>query len=99
MSVDGDWDVVVNSPMGAQKSVLTLKADGDVLTGSDKGGSGSNEVKDGKISGNQLTWYVDVTAPMKMKIDIEVTLDGDKFTGTAKAGMFGKFPMTGTKKV
>jgi hypothetical protein len=98
MSIDGDWDVVVKSPMGEQKSVLTLHADGTTLTGSDKGTGASNEVKDGKISGDVLTWSVDVTTPMKMKIEIEVTVDGDKFAGTAKAGMFGKFPMTGTKR-
>jgi hypothetical protein len=98
MSIDGDWDIVVKSPLGEQKSVLTLHADGTVLTGSDKGAGGANEVQDGKIDGNLLTWVVDVTTPMKMQIEIEVTVDGDKFAGTAKAGMFGKFPVTGTKQ-
>lgn len=98
MSVDGEWDVVVNSPMGAQKSVLTLKAEGGTLTGADAGANGANDVKDGKVNGDNLTWVVDVTTPMKMRIEVDVTVNGDKFEGTAKAGMFGKFPMTGTKR-
>jgi hypothetical protein len=98
MSIDGDWDIVVKSPLGEQKSVVTLHADGARLTGSEKGDGGANEVKDGKINGNVLSWAVDVTTPMNMRIDIEVTVDGDKFAGTAKAGMFGKFPITGTRR-
>jgi len=98
MSIDGDWDVVIKSPLGDLKSLLTLHADGTALTGSERGAGAANEVKDGKISGNVLTWNINVTTPMKMNVEIEVTVDGDKFAGTAKAGMFGKFPITGTKK-
>jgi hypothetical protein len=32
-AVDGDWDVTVKSPMGDQKSVLTINSDGDSFTG------------------------------------------------------------------
>jgi hypothetical protein len=98
MSVDGDWDTIVNSPMGAQKSVLTLKTDGNTLTGTDKGASGSTELKDGKIDGDKLTWALDVTSPMKIRIDVDVTVNGDQFEGSAKAGMFGKFPIIGTRR-
>ena len=31
MSVDGTWNIIVNSPMGAQPSALTLTADGAAL--------------------------------------------------------------------
>ena len=33
MSIDGKWNIVVKSPMGDQKSVVTFKADGNTLTG------------------------------------------------------------------
>ena len=32
-AVDGDWEVTVKSPMGDQKSVLTINSNGDSFTG------------------------------------------------------------------
>ncbi|HEU0094906.1 MAG TPA: hypothetical protein VFQ52_00520, partial [Rhizomicrobium sp.] len=34
MAVDGKWEIVINSPLGAQKATLDLTADGASLTGS-----------------------------------------------------------------
>ena len=47
-SVDGNWDVTVNSPMGAQSIKMALKADGGGLSGTLAGAMGSTEVKNGK---------------------------------------------------
>jgi hypothetical protein len=96
MSVDGEWDVVVKSPMGAQKTVVALKTDGDTVTGTEIGTG--NQVKDGKIDGNQVSWAFDVTTPVKMRVEMVFKLTDDKLEGTAKAGMFGKFPASATKR-
>ncbi len=42
MAVDGVWNITVNSPMGAQKSTVTLAANGDTLTGT---GSGPDDAR------------------------------------------------------
>src|SRR5581483_3583767 len=34
MAVDGKWEIVINSPMGAQKATLDLATEGNSLTGS-----------------------------------------------------------------
>jgi hypothetical protein len=34
---------------------------------------------------------------MPMTLDFNGTVDGDKLTGTVKAGSFGSFPFTGTR--
>ena len=36
--------------------------------------------------------------PFPMRIDCKVTITGDTLTGTATAGAFGSFPMTGTRR-
>ena len=51
MSISGEWDVVVASPIGQQKTLLTLKVDGAVVTGTDAGSSGTWELKEGTASG------------------------------------------------
>jgi len=99
MSVDGVWDAVVESPMGAQKSTFTLKAqDGKVTGNSAQPAGGLSPVLNGKIDGGKVSWSVDVTTPMKMTVDFEGTVAGDKIAGFARPGMFGKFPFTATKR-
>ena len=97
-AVDGDWDVTVKSPMGDQKSVLTVNSDGGSFTGQNAGAMGSLDVENGKVDGNKLTWTMNMKVPMPMTLECEATIDGDALTGTIKAGAFGSMAMTGTRQ-
>lgn len=96
MSVDGTYEVTVKSPLGDQKSTLTVKSDGNTFTGTNSGAMGSSDVS-GEVSGNTLTWKQEMTVPMPMTLDMSATVDGDTITGTVGAGAFGSFPMNGTR--
>jgi hypothetical protein len=98
MSVAGSYECVVKSPMGDQKSVLTVNVDGDSWTGTNAGAQGSLDVYDGKIDGNVLTWKMDMKVPMPMTLEGTATVDGDAITGSVKAGMFGSMAMSGTRQ-
>jgi hypothetical protein len=95
--VSGTWDAIVNSPMGEQKSTMTLNQDGDTVTGTNAGATGSAEVQDGKIDGNTLTWKMDITVPMPMTLEGTATVDGNAMNGSIKAGAFGEMPFTAKK--
>ena len=95
--VDGTWDCVTKSPLGDQKSTLTVKSDGATFTGTNAGAMGAVDITDGTVSGNTLKWTMNMTVPMPMTLDCEATIDGDSLTGTVGAGAFGSFPMTGTR--
>ena len=97
MSVAGKYECVTKSPMGDQKSVLTVTVDGDSWTGSNEGAQGSLDVYDGKVDGNTLTWKMDMKVPMPMTLEGTADVDGDAITGSIKAGMFGSMAMTGTR--
>ncbi|MFL0415140.1 hypothetical protein [uncultured Sphingomonas sp.] len=94
--VDGTYDVTVKSPLGDQKSTLTVKSDGNTFTGTNSGAMGSSDVS-GEVNGNTLTWKQQMTVPMPMTLDMSVTIDGDSVSGTVGAGAFGSFPVTGTR--
>ena len=94
--VDGTYDVTVKSPLGDQKSTLTVKSDGSNFTGTNAGAMGSDEVS-GTVEGNTLTWKQQITVPMPMTLDCQATVDGDSINGTVGAGAFGSFPMMGTR--
>ena len=97
MAVDGKWEIVINSPLGAQKAQLDLKADGASLTGSQQAAQGSGPLENGKIDGNNLSWSAKISSPMPMTLDFTGTVEGDKLSGSVKAGSFGSFPFTGTR--
>ncbi len=98
MSVAGTYTVITKTPMGDQSSDMTITVDGDTFTGTNAGAMGSMTLDDGKIEGDKLTWSMKMTVPMPMTLEGEATVDGDAITGSVKAGAFGTFPMSGTRK-
>ena len=55
-------------------------------------------IANGSVSGNTLSWKMDMTVPMPMTLDCTATVDGDSITGEVKAGAFGSMPVSGTRK-
>lgn len=97
-NIDGIWDCVIASPMGEQKSALAINSSGDEVAGTMTGASGSIDIENGKTDGDRLSWTMNVTSPMPVTLDCAVTVDGDSLKGTATAGAFGSFPLTGTRR-
>ena len=98
MSVAGTYECVTKTPMGDQKSDVTIVVNGDTFTGTNSGQMGSMEMENGKVDGTKLTWTMKMTVPMPMTLEGEATVDGDTITGNVKAGAFGSFPLSGTRK-
>ena len=97
MAVDGKWEIVINSPLGAQKAVLDIATNGNSLTGTQTAQQGSGPLENGKIDGNNLSWSAKITTPLPLTLDFAGTVDCDKFSGSVKAGSFGSFPFTGNR--
>lgn len=97
MSVDGKWNVTVNSPMGAQKSEVNFKAEGNTLTGTGSAQGNTQNIADGKVDGNNVSWKVSITTPFPMTLEFSGAVNGDAMSGNVKAGNFGSFPWSGTR--
>jgi len=97
MSVDGTWNLVVKSPMGDQPSTLTLKADGATLTGTASAQGNTNDIANGKVDGDNVSWSNSITTPFPMTLEFSGTVAGDTLNGSVKAGSFGSFPFTGAR--
>jgi hypothetical protein len=95
LAVIGTWDVTVNTPMGSQ--VVTLEF-ADDHTGVARYGADSVPLQGVTVSGNSATCVVKVTQPLSVTLKCEVTVDGDALKGTASAGFFGKFALTGQRR-
>jgi hypothetical protein len=97
MSVDGNWNITVQSPMGAQPSTLSLKASGGTLTGTQSAQGNTADIANGKVDGDTVTWSNSITTPFPMTLEFNGKVEGDTLNGNVKAGAFGSFPFTGTR--
>lgn len=96
-NVDGSWNCVIKSPLGDQQSTMTVATSGESFTGTMSGAMGSLDIEDGRVDGDQIGWKMNIKVPMPMTLDCQATVDGDTMTGSAGAGAFGSFPLTGTR--
>lgn len=97
MSVTGTWNLTVKAPTGAMETLLELREEAGQLAGSQTGQGVTNDIQDGRIDGDNLSWVTVTTRPMKMKLEFNGTVAGDAITGKVKAGMMGSYPFTASK--
>ncbi len=96
-TLEGTWNLTVKGPTGAQSTVLVMKSENGVLTGSATGQGSTTAVTDVKVEGNDVSWVNNVTKPMKLKVTFTGTISGNNIEGKCKAGFMGSFKFTGTK--
>lgn len=97
MSVDGDWKVTMNSPMGAQEATLTLKAEGSALSGKIVGPQGTQDFAGGTIDGEALSWKINMTQRMPIELEFDARVEGDSISGNVKLGAFGNATFQGAR--
>jgi hypothetical protein len=73
--------------MGDQKSVMTLKCDGETVTGTSVTDLETIEITDGHFDGRTFSWKMKISEPFRMSMKGEVVVDGDGFTGGVSAFM------------
>jgi hypothetical protein len=97
MAVDGNWNIVMSTPMGERKATLSLKASGGTLTGTQGADGNSTEIFEGTTSGDDVAWKISVTNPMPLTLAFTGKVSGDSISGEMGVGPMGSFPFTGTR--
>ena len=97
MAIDGDWKLVLETPMGPQEAQLTVKPTSDTTFDGAMSGASGQQTFVGAIEGGSLVWQTDITSPMPLTLEFNLTVDGDTMNGSVKLGMFGNAPVTGTR--
>jgi hypothetical protein len=98
MTFDGEWELSVQTPMGAQKSMLSVTSEGDALTGELRGNGETVPIRDGSVDGDAVAFKADVTKPFGMTIAFTAKVDGDALSGEAQAGVFPPSPLSGVRQ-
>ena len=97
MTADGNWNLVVSTPMGQRRGSLSLKTEGSTVKGSQMADGNSTEIFDGTVNGDEISWKVSITDPMPMTLEFTGTVDGDEIAGTVKLGEFGNSSFSGNR--
>ena len=89
--VTGDWDVTVNSPQGANTTLVTLKQDGEKVSGIFKSQQGQLPFEGGTLTGSDLTFTFTITTQgMQIPITLTGKVEGATMTGKADFGGFAQ---------
>jgi len=97
MSVDGNWNITMSTPLGERQATLALKASGATLTGSQAAEGDSAEIFDGSVSGGDVAWKVSISNPMPLTLEFTGKVEGDIMTGEMTINPMGSFPFKGVK--
>ena len=97
MSFAGNWDIMLNTPMGAQKGKMAISVDNNTLTGEMTSPIGVIPLQDGVVEGVVATWICKLTKPMMLKLSFNVKVQGDELIGKVKVGPMGESDFTGNR--
>jgi hypothetical protein len=97
MSVDGNWNITMSTPLGERHATLALNASGATLTGTQSAEGDSAEIFDGTVSEGDVAWKVSITNPMPLTLEFAGKVDGDTIAGEMTINPMGSFPFTGVR--
>jgi hypothetical protein len=97
MAVDGNWNIIMSTPMGDRDTTLSLKTAGGTLTGTQAAEGNTVEIFDGKANGDDVSWKVSITSPMPLTLDFTGKVSGDLISGEMGIGPMGSFPFKGIR--
>jgi aerobic carbon-monoxide dehydrogenase large subunit len=95
-SIDGDWKMVLSTPMGPQEMTGHFESDGPALSGYLSSPEGQMSFT-GSIEGNRLKFDLKVVKPMKITLKYDIEVDGDRLVGKVKMGIFGTAKLKGER--
>jgi len=98
MSITGDWDVTIKTPIGSLAVVYTFTEHDGTLAGTATGKDETVPLQAIAVDGLRITWSQSVRKPMRLNLYFDVTVDGDRLAGHSRAGRLPKSAVTGERR-
>jgi carbon-monoxide dehydrogenase large subunit len=95
--IDGDWAMVLKTPMGPQAMIAHFDTDGSAVSGYLSAPEGRQDFAGGTLAGNRVTFEMKVEKPMKITLKYDLQFTGDTLAGKCKMGLFGTAKVTGDR--
>jgi len=97
VDLKGVWDVNVKTPIGSLAVVYTFTEHDGTLAGTAKARGETVPLRDIVVAGQRVAWRQSVTKPMRLNLEFDVMVDGDRLTGHSKAGRLPRSVVTGVR--
>ena len=96
MAINGTYELNVQTPLGVLNSKLTLKTEGNTLSGTSEASTGTTEFS-GRINSNEVEWKDRPNTPLgPMDVTFKGKVEGDRISGKAETSV-GSFPFECTR--
>lgn len=96
-SMAGAWEITFQGPLGANTVGLTLKQDGDKVSGVLESPMGAVPIT-GTVTGSDVAMVAAMKVQgMSLQLGLKGKLEGADLNGTVAFGDFGEFPFTGKR--
>jgi hypothetical protein len=94
---EGSWDVTIATPIGDMEVAFDITEQDGAIHGIARSKDETVEFLDPVAEGNRLKWSQEVTTPMRLKLNFDVTVEGDTMTGTSKPPGFPSSKVNGSR--
>jgi hypothetical protein len=102
MSVVGVWDLTIKTPIGSLAVTYTFSELADVVTGTAAGKGETVSLRDITVAesadGQRVRWQQAVTKPMRLNLEFDVVVTGDRLAGHSRAGRLPRSTVTGVRR-
>jgi len=98
VDLKGVWDVTVKTPIGSRAVGYTFTEHDGTLAGTAKARGETVPLRDIVVAGQRVTWRQSVTKPMRLNLEFDVMVDGDRLAGHSKAGRLPRSAVTGVRR-
>jgi hypothetical protein len=98
MELIGQWDVTVKTPIGSMAVVYAFTESDGALTGTAMGKGETVPLHDITVASQRVTWRQSVTKPMRLNLEFDVTVDGDRLSGHSRAGRLPRSAVRGQRR-
>jgi autotransporter translocation and assembly factor TamB len=98
MSVEGQWNVTMDTPLGTQQFSLNFRQAGGAWSGTMTGDKiGTAELTSLKVEGTSVSFETKVNSPMgPLSVTMSGSVNGSALTGVCKT-MFGNMDFKGAR--
>jgi hypothetical protein len=95
--ITGVWDVAIKTPIGSLAIEYAFADLDGGLTGTATGRGEAVHLRDIVVDGRRVRWSQKVTKPMRLNLDFDVVVDGDRLSGHSRAGRLPRSTVTGSR--
>lgn len=99
--ITGTWHLRMKTPIDTIAAVYRFTDTGDGLTGTASAAGEEvplREITREPVAGGQrVTWIQPITKPMRLNLDYDITVTGDRLAGHSRAGRLPGTTVTGER--